>query len=143
MFVILTLIVAVAAFNIISTLFMTVLDKQADIAVLRTLGASPRSILIIFMTQGVLIGLVGIVCGAIGGVWLALNVEGIVSAIENLFQVKFLAADIYYISELPSDMRWHDVIVICAVAFIFCILATIYPALRAAHTRPAEALRYE
>ncbi len=143
MFVILTLIVAVAAFNIISTLFMTVIDKQADIAVLRTLGASPGSILMIFMTQGILIGLVGIVCGAIGGVWLALNVETIVPAIENFFQVKFLSADVYYISDLPSDMRWHDVIVISVVAFFFCIAATIYPALRAAHTHPAEALRYE
>jgi len=143
MFVILTLIVAVAAFNIISTLVMVVTDKQADIAVLRTLGASPRSIMKIFVIQGVVIGFVGILLGVIGGVWLASNVETIVPAIENLFHVKFLSPDVYYISELPSDMHWSDVIVISIVAFLFCLCATIYPALRASLTQPAEALRYE
>ncbi len=143
MFVILLLIVAVAAFNIISTLVMMVSDKQADIAVLRTLGASPGSILKIFMIQGTIIGVVGIAMGVIGGVWLANNVETIVPAIESMIGQKFLSADVYYISELPSDMHWNDVITISIVAFALCLLATIYPALRAAKTQPAEALRYE
>jgi len=143
MFSILMLIVAVAAFNIISTLVMVVTDKQADIAVLRTLGASPRSILSIFMIQGTVIGFIGILLGLAGGVWLALNVETIVPAIENLFHVKFLSPDVYYISELPSDLHWKDVIVIGTVAFLFCLFATIYPAWRAARTQPADALRYE
>ena len=143
MFVILTLIVAVAAFNIISTLVMVVTDKQSDIAVLRTLGASPKSIMQIFIIQGVVIGFVGILLGVIGGVWLASNVETIVPAIEEFFHVKFLSPDVYYISELPSDMHWQDVTVIGIVAFLFCLVATIYPALRASRTQPAEALRYE
>ncbi|MEE8320987.1 MAG: FtsX-like permease family protein, partial [Gammaproteobacteria bacterium] len=143
MFVILTLIVAVAAFNIISTLVMMVSDKQADIAVLRTLGASPRSILTIFIIQGTIIGLVGIVLGVLGGVWLASNVETLVPAIEEFFNTKFLSPDVYYISDLPSDMHWRDVITISVVAFLFCLVATVYPALRAAKTQPAEALRYE
>jgi len=143
MFFILTLIVAVAAFNIISTLVMVVTDKQADIAVLRTMGASPNSIMKVFIIQGTVIGMAGILLGGIGGVWLASNVETLVPAIEDFFQVKFLSPDIYYISELPSDMHWQDVITIGCVAFIFCIIATIYPAWRAARTQPAEALRYE
>lgn len=143
MFVILTLIVAVAAFNIISTLIMMVTDKQADIAVLRTIGASPLSIMAIFMIQGTLIGVIGIVLGMISGVWLALNVETLVPAIEELFKVKFLSPDIYYISELPSDLHWGDVLVIGLVAFLFCVIATIFPAWKAANTQPAEALRYE
>jgi lipoprotein-releasing system permease protein len=143
MFFILTLIVAVAAFNIISTLVMTVTDKQADIAVLRTIGISPKSILAIFMIQGTLIGVVGILFGVISGIWLATNVETIIPAIENMLGTKFLSPDVYYISDLPSDMHWSDVVTISIVSFIFCILATIYPALRAAHTQPAEALRYE
>lgn len=143
MFVILTLIVAVAAFNIISTLVMMVSDKQSDIAVLRTLGASPGSILKIFMIQGTIIGLVGIILGVIGGVWLASNIETIVPAIESMLGRKFLSADVYYISDLPSDMHWNDVIIISIVSFVLCLLATIYPALRAASTQPAEALRYE
>ncbi len=143
MFVILTLIVAVAAFNIISTLVMMVTDKQADIAVLRTIGASPRSIMKIFIIQGTVIGFMGIIMGDIGGIWLAANVETLVPAIENFFQVKFLSPDVYYISDLPSDMHWWDVTVISVVAFIFCVMATIYPAWRAARTEPAEALRYE
>ncbi len=143
MFVILLLIVAVAAFNIISTLVMMVSDKQSDIAVLRTLGASPGSILKLFMIQGTIIGVVGIAMGVIGGVWLASNVETIVPAIESMIGQKFLSADVYYISDLPSDMHWNDVITISIVAFVLCLLATIYPALRAAKTQPAEALRYE
>ncbi len=143
MFVILLLIVAVAAFNIISTLVMMVSDKQSDIAVLRTLGASPGSILKIFMIQGTIIGLVGIIIGVVGGVWLASNVETIVPAIEHILGRKFLSADVYYISELPSDLHWNDVIIISIVSFVLCLFATIYPALRAASTQPAEALRYE
>ncbi len=143
MFVILTLIVAVAAFNIISTLVMVVTDKQADIAVLRTIGASPKSIMKIFIIQGVVIGFVGIVFGVISGVWLASNVDTLVPAIEDFFQIKFLSPDVYYISEVPSDMHWQDVIIISIVAFLFCLIATIYPAWRAARTQPAEALRYE
>lgn len=143
MFVILTLIVAVAAFNIISTLVMVVTDKQADIAVLRTLGVSPRGIMQIFIIQGMIIGLIGIVLGVIGGVALASNVESLVQYIEQLFQVEFLPSNIYYISDLPSDIHWNDVITITAVAFLFSLLATLYPAWRAANTQPAEALRYE
>jgi lipoprotein releasing system, transmembrane protein, LolC/E family len=143
MFVILTLIVAVAAFNIISTLVMVVTDKQADIAVLRTIGVSPASIMKVFIIQGIVIGLAGILLGVIGGVWLASNVETIVPAIEEFFQVKFLSPDVYYISELPSDMHWRDVAAIGIVAFLFCLVATLYPAWRAARTQPAEALRYE
>ena len=143
MFVILTLIVAVAAFNIISTLVMMVTDKQADIAVLRTIGASPRSIMAIFMIQGTVIGVIGILIGMASGIWLALNVETLVPAIEDLLQMKFLSPEVYYISELPSDLHWNDVIVIGSVAFIFSVLATIFPAWKAANTQPAESLRYE
>ena len=143
MFVILTLIVAVAAFNIISTLVMMVTDKQADIAVLRTLGASPGSVMAIFMIQGTVIGAIGIILGIAGGVWLALNVETLVPAIEEFFQVQFLSPDVYYISELPSDLHWNDVIVIGLVAFLFSVTATLFPSWRAANVQPAEALRYE
>ncbi len=143
MFVILSLIVAVAAFNIISTLVMAVSDKQSDIAVLRTLGASPQSILKIFMIQGTIIGVIGIFLGIVGGVWLASNIETIVPALENMFDYKFLSPDVYYISDLPSDMHWNDVIYIGVISFVLCLLATIYPAIRAANILPAEALRYE
>ena len=143
MFVILSLIVAVAAFNIISTLVMAVSDKQSDIAVLRTLGASPQSILKIFMIQGTIIGVIGIFLGVIGGVWLASNIETLVPALENMLDYKFLSPDVYYISDLPSDMHWNDVIYIGVISFILCLLATIYPALKAANILPAEALRYE
>jgi lipoprotein-releasing system permease protein len=143
MFVILSLIVAVAAFNIISTLVMTVTDKEADIAVLRTLGASPGSVMAVFVIQGTVIGAIGIAGGVLLGVWLALNVETLVPAIEHLFRVQFLDPSIYYISELPSDLHRQDVLVIAAVAFLFCLTATLYPAWRAARTQPADALRYE
>ncbi len=143
MFVILTLIVAVAAFNIISTLVMTVTDKQADIAVLRTLGASPQSIMAIFMIQGTVIGVIGTMLGTISGVWLALNVESLVKIIEDIFNVDFLPSSVYYISTLPSELEWSDVTIISVVAFIFSLLSTIYPARQAANTQPAEALRYE
>ena len=143
MFVILTLIVAVAAFNIISTLVMVVTDKQADVAILRTLGLSPLGVMGIFIVQGLVIGLVGTGLGMAGGIWLATHVETIVPAIERLFHIKFLSPDVYYISEIPSDMRWPDVTYIGSVAFVLCLLATLYPAWRAARTQPAEALRYE
>ncbi|HLQ25839.1 MAG TPA: lipoprotein-releasing ABC transporter permease subunit [Acidiferrobacterales bacterium] len=143
MFVILLLIVAVAAFNIISTLVMVVTDKRSDIAILRTLGVSPASIMGIFMVQGSIIGVIGTALGVIGGIALALNVETVVPFLERLFNTTFLAADVYYISELPSDMRWADVIRIAAVSLGISLLATIYPAWRAAQTQPAEALRYE
>lgn len=143
MFVILTLILAVAAFNIVSTLIMVVTDKQSDIAILRTLGISPGSIMKIFMVQGTLIGLFGAGIGMLGGVLLASNVEAIVAFLETLFQVKFLAPDVYYISELPSDMKWADVGLIGGVSFVLSVMATIYPAWRAAQVQPAEALRYE
>jgi lipoprotein-releasing system permease protein len=143
MFVILTLIVAVAAFNIVSTLVMVVTDKRADIAILRTLGATPGVILRIFMIQGALIGLLGTALGITGGVALALNVETIVPAIERTFGVQFMPADIYYISDLPSELHWPDVWQIGMVAFLLSFVATLYPAWRASRTQPAEALRYE
>ncbi|MCW8829627.1 MAG: lipoprotein-releasing ABC transporter permease subunit [Gammaproteobacteria bacterium] len=143
MFVILLLIVAVAAFNIVSTLVMVVTDKTTDIAILRTLGATPRSILGIFMVQGTVIGFIGTVLGLAGGVALALNVETIVPAIEQLLGQKFLPADVYYISDLPSELHWEDVAKITAVSFLISVVATIYPALRASRTQPAESLRYE
>jgi lipoprotein-releasing system permease protein len=143
MFVILTLIVAVAAFNIVSALIMVVTDKESDIAILRTLGVTPGSVMLIFIVQGTLIGLVGTFLGMVGGVLLADNVETLVPAIEHLFNTKFLSPDVYYISDVPSDMRWADVSLITLVAFIMSIAATIYPAWRASRTQPAEALRYE
>jgi lipoprotein-releasing system permease protein len=143
MFIILTLIVAVAAFNIVSTLVMVVTDKRADIAILRTLGASPGSIMIIFIIQGIVIGAMGTALGVLGGVGLALNVETIVPAIEGLFNVEFLAADVYYISDVPSELHWNDVWVMAMVSMGLSLLATLYPAWRAARTHPAEALRYE
>ncbi|CAG1771863.1 partial Lipoprotein-releasing system transmembrane protein LolE, partial [uncultured bacterium] len=143
MFVILTLIVAVAAFNIVSTLVMAVTDKRADIAILRTLGASPRSIMQIFIVQGALIGVIGTLLGVVGGVLLALNVETIVPFIERLFGIQFLAKDVYYISDLPSELQWSDVVVITVVSLLLSLLATLYPSSRASRTNPAEALRYE
>ncbi len=143
MFIILTLIVAVAAFNLVSTLVMTVTDKQADIAILRTLGASPRSIMKIFMIQGALVGLVGTALGVGGGVLIASNIDVIVPFIERLLQVQFLPKDIYLISELPSDLHWDDVWTIGSVAVVLSFVATLYPSWWAARVKPAEALRYE
>ncbi len=143
MFIILLLIVAVAAFNIVSTLVMAVTDKQADIAILRTLGASPGSIMKIFIVQGALIGVIGMGAGVLFGVLLAVNIDVVVPAIERLFGIQFLAKDVYYISELPSDMQWSDVITISSVSFVLTLLATLYPSWRASRTNPAEALRYE
>ncbi|RYU58154.1 lipoprotein-releasing ABC transporter permease subunit [Methylolobus aquaticus] len=143
MFIILLLIVAVAAFNIVSTLVMVVTDKKADIAILRTQGMTPLSVMGIFIVLGTVIGAAGALLGAIGGVLLALNVETIVPAIERLFGVHFLSADVYYISDLPSKLLWSDVAQITAMAFALSLLATIYPAWQASRIRPAEELRYE
>ena len=143
MFIILSLIVAVAAFNLVSTLVMLVTDKQADIAILRTLGASPRSIMGMFMVQGVVVGAIGIALGVCLGVLLAWNLEAIAKWIEHSFGVVLLSPDVYYISDLPSDLHWGDVGWIALLAFLFCLLATLYPAWRAARTEPAAALRYE
>ncbi len=140
---ILFLIVAVAAFNIVSTLVMVVTDKQSDIAILRTLGISPRSVMGIFMIQGATIGFVGTLLGIGGGILLSLNLESIVKTIERLFNVNFLDPNIYYISSLPSDLHWDDVGMISISAFLITLLATLYPAWRASRTQPAEALRYE
>lgn len=143
MFIILTLIIAVAAFNIVSTMVMVVTDKSADIAILRTMGAQPRDILSIFVLQGAIIGVVGTLLGTAGGVALALNVETLVPAIEQLFDTQFLAADVYYISKVPSDMRWSDVGTIASVSLLLSLLATIYPAWKGSQVQPAESLRYE
>jgi lipoprotein-releasing system permease protein len=143
MFMILSLIVAVAAFNLVSTLVMLVQDKQADIAILRTLGASPRSIMGVFMVQGVVVGIIGIAIGTLLGVVLALNLEAIVKFVEHKLQISVLPSDVYYISDLPSDMHWGDVGLIALMGFAFSLIATVYPAWRAARTQPAAALRYE
>ncbi len=143
MFIILSLIVAVAAFNIVSTLVMVVTDKQADIAILRTLGMSPRSILAIFMIQGIVIGVIGTIIGVVLGVLISLNIETIIPALEQFFQTQFLPKGVYPITDLPSDMEWNDVISIAVLSFSMSVLATFYPALKAGHTDPAEALRYE
>lgn len=140
---ILALIIAVAAFNIVSTLVMAVTDKQSDIAILRTLGASPRSIMKIFIVQGTLIGVIGTTLGVLGGVLLAYNVEAVIALIERLFSVQFLSREVYYISEIPSDPQMTDVVAVAVVSFVLTLLATIYPSYRASRVNPAEALRYE
>lgn len=143
MFIIMTLIVAVAAFNVVSMLVMVVTDKQSDIAILRTFGVSSRSVLWIFIIQGSLIGFVGTILGVVGGVALALNLEGIVASIEDLLNTQFLPSSVYYISDLPSEVLASDVIFVAVVSFTLTVLATLYPAYRAAKTEPAAALRYE
>ncbi|HEY1076025.1 MAG TPA: lipoprotein-releasing ABC transporter permease subunit [Fontimonas sp.] len=143
MFIILSLIVGVAAFNIVSTLVMVVQDKQSDIAILRTLGASPRSIMAVFMVQGSIIGFVGTVLGVAGGVALALNVESLVPLLERLTGQQFLSPDVYYISDLPSQLEMSDVIRIALLSLGLGLVSTLYPAWRASRVQPAEALRYE
>ena len=143
MFIILTLIIAVAAFNLVSTLVMTVTDKQADIAILRTLGSSPRSIMKIFMIQGALVGIMGTLAGVGLGVLVALNIDVIVPFIERVLGIQFLSKDIYLISEIPSDMRWPDVFKIGGVSVLLAFVATLYPSFAASRVKPAEALRYE
>jgi lipoprotein-releasing system permease protein len=143
MFIILTLIIAVAAFNLVSTLVMTVNEKQADIAILRTMGASPGLIQRIFLVQGLAIGLMGSLVGVGLGLLIACNIDVIVPAIEAIFRVQFLPREVYFISELPSDVRMGDVVTVGLMAFGLSVLATLYPSRRAAKIRPAEALRYE
>jgi lipoprotein-releasing system permease protein len=139
----LLLIVAVAAFNIISTLVMVVNDKKGDIAILRTLGATPRQIMAIFMVQGTVIGVIGTAIGALLGIFAALNVSAAIAGIERLLGIKFLNADVYFIDYLPSQLLTSDVVMVCGAALLLSFLATLYPAWRAARTQPAEALRYE
>jgi len=143
LFVILLMVVAVAAFNIVSTLVMVVKDKQADIAILRTAGARPSSILKIFVTQGSIIGITGTLAGMLLGVVVTLNLETIVGFTEASFGIKFLAADVYFISDLPAELRTADVVRVCSIALILAVLSTLYPAWRGARTLPAEALRYD
>lgn len=143
MFIILSLIVAVAAFNIVSALVMAVQDKRADIAILRTLGASPGSVMTIFVIQGALMGIIGLGLGVTLGVALALNISTLVPWIERTLGVQFLAKDVYYISDLPSQLLWGDVIGVVGIAFVLTLVATLYPSWRASRINPAEALRYE
>jgi lipoprotein-releasing system permease protein len=143
MFIILSLIVAVAAFNIVSTLVMAVTDKEADIAILRTLGARPGSVMAIFIIQGALIGCIGLALGVAGGVSLAINIDVVAPFIERVLGTQILAKDVYYISELPSDLQWGDVLGVTVISFTLALLATLYPSWRASRLQPAEALRYE
>jgi len=143
MFIILTLIVAVAAFNLVSTLVMVVTDKQADIAILRTLGASPASIMQIFMIQGSVAGVLGTLSGVAGGLLLAFNLDVILPAIESVLGMRLLSSEVYLIDYLPSEVQLSDVVTIAVISLVLSLLATLYPSWRAARTRPAEALRYE
>jgi lipoprotein-releasing system permease protein len=143
MFVILLMIVAVAAFNIVATLVMIVKEKQTDIAILRTLGAGPSNVLTTFALQGVMIGLLGTLLGAALGTVLSDHLEAIVAALERLLSTSFLDPTVYYMSDLPAYVEWPDVLRVCAVAFLLCSIATVYPAWRASRTAPAEALRHE
>ena len=143
MFIILLIIVAVAAFNLVSTLVMTVTDKQADIAILRTLGASPRSVMLIFMVQGAASGIAGTIGGIVGGLLIAFNIPTIVPAIEHLLHTTFLPASVYLIDHMPSDPQASDIVPVSFWALALAFLATVYPSWRASRVRPAEALRYE
>ena len=143
LFVIMLMVIAVATFNIVSTLVMVVKDKQSDIAILRTFGMSPQSILLVYVTQGTVIGVVGTLLGMIFGILFTLNIENIVEFMEATFGITFLASDVYFISDLPAELRVIDVITICSIALVLAIVSTVYPAWRGAKTIPAEALRYD
>jgi lipoprotein-releasing system permease protein len=143
MFIILTLIVAVAAFNLVSTLVMTVTDKRADIAILRTLGASPKSIMGIFVVQGAMVGIIGTLAGLALGLGIAFNIDVIVPALEKLFHASFLPRDIYLISRMPSNPLASDIVPIALISLLLAFVATLYPSWRASRVNPAEALRYE
>jgi len=143
MFIILTLIVAVAAFNLVSTLVMTVTDKRADIAILRTLGASPRSVMGIFMVQGALSGVIGTLAGVVFGLLIAFNVGTLVAAIEAVLRVSFLPSSVYLISRMPSDPQSADIVPIVIISLLLSFVATLYPSWRASRVQPADALRYE
>ena len=143
MFIVLALIIMVATFNIVSTMVMVVTDKQGDIAVLRTIGATPASIQMIFIIQGLVIGILGALLGLIGGLSLALNIDVIVPVIESLLGIQFFPADVYYINKVPSKVEWADVWYVTSIAFGLTLLATLYPARKASKVQPAEALRYE
>jgi lipoprotein-releasing system permease protein len=143
MFIILTLIVAVAAFNLVSTLVMTVTDKRADIAILRTLGASPASIMGIFVVQGAMVGVLGTLAGLLLGLGVAFNIDVIVPALEQLFHASFLPKDIYLISRMPSDPQQSDIVPVAVISLLMAFVATLYPSWRASRVNPAEALRYE
>jgi lipoprotein-releasing system permease protein len=143
MFIILTLIIAVAAFNLVSTLVMVVTDKHPDIAILRTLGAAPSSIMRIFIVQGAIIGVIGTALGVLAGILLATNIDVVVPFMERTFHFHILSSDVYYISELPSDVHWSDVVSVALVSLVLAFVATIYPSWRASRVNPAEALRYE
>ncbi|HEX5785237.1 MAG TPA: FtsX-like permease family protein, partial [Burkholderiaceae bacterium] len=143
MFIILTLIVAVAAFNLVSTLVMTVTDKRADIAILRTLGASPRSIMGVFVVQGAMVGVIGTLGGLLLGLGVAFNIDVIVPALENLLHTSFLPRDVYLISRMPSEPLASDIVPIGVISLVLAFVATLYPSWRASRVNPAEALRYE
>jgi lipoprotein-releasing system permease protein len=143
MFIILTLIIAVAAFNLVSTLVMIVRDKHPDIAILRTLGASPNLIMKIFIVQGAIVGVIGTLIGVIGGVLLALNIGTVVTTVESIFGFHVLSPEVYFLSSLPSDLKWTDVWVTALISLVLALLATLYPSYNASKVNPAEALRYE
>ena len=143
MFLILLLIVAVAAFNLVSTLVMVVNEKQADIAILRTYGATPGMIMKIFIVQGGLVGVFGTLLGVIGGILLAWNVTDLVNGIQHVFHVQFLSSNVYLVNYLPSHIEWSDVIKISILSLLLSLIATVYPAWRASKLDPVESLRYE
>ena len=137
------LIIAVAAFNLVSTLVMIVNEKSADIAILRTIGSTPSTIMSIFIVQGAMIGAIGIMLGIIGGVLLATHATQVVNFIQNTFHVSLISSDVYIVDYLPSKLEWRDVLHVCSITFFISLIATIYPAVRASRIQPAEALRYE
>ncbi|HEU4773701.1 MAG TPA: FtsX-like permease family protein, partial [Lysobacter sp.] len=143
MAILLSLIIAMGAFNLVSSQVMLVTDKQADIAILRTLGLTPRAVMQVFMVQGTLIGVIGTVSGVVGGILLTLNLEHILRGIEQLFGVVLMPEDVYYVTGLPTELRVDDIVAITVIALGMAFIATLYPAWRAARTAPAEALRYE